>query len=40
MSLGLIGKMKGLLFVSIPAHDSGPEVLNFYLLCSIDLFFS
>lgn len=40
MSLGLIGKMKGLLFVSIPAHDSGPEALNFYLLCSIDLFFS
>lgn len=30
MSLSLVGKMKGLLFVSIPAYDSGPEVLNFY----------
>lgn len=35
MSLSLVGKMKGLPFVLIPAYDSGSEALNFYLFYSI-----
>ena len=39
MSLSLVGKMKGLLFVSVPAYDSGLEALNFYQVQFYPFFF-